>query len=253
MCTRAVCGLAHYLEREGIPTTLIGAIRDHVALLRPPRALVVPFELGRPFGAPDAPEFQRRVLRDVLALLERTDGPILVDFPDGPPAPQAGLECWTPPPDLACPERAPRDPVELTAAVRSEIARLRPLRDRWVRDHGSRRFDRLTGLDLDRIVALIVAYTRDQSIANPLPQYGLDRTVKFATDDLKHFYYQAALSRPGRITDIELDDWFFGSTLSGEMLLRLRAALLASDDPNLQRFGETSFVPSHQAHRQPSQ
>jgi len=31
----------------------------------------VPFELGRPFGAPDEPDFQRRVLRDLLGLLAR--------------------------------------------------------------------------------------------------------------------------------------------------------------------------------------
>ena len=251
MCTRAVCGLAHLLEREGIPTALIGAIRDHVALLRPPRALVVPFELGRPFGAPDAPEFQRRVLSDVLVLMERTDGPILVDFPDGPPAPPARLERWSPPPETARPDRAPRDPAALAAAIRSEIARLRPLRDLWVRAHGGRHFDRITGLDPDGIVALIIAYTGDRSIANPQPQYALERTIKFAADDLKHFYYQAGLSRPGQITDIELDNWFFGATLAGEMLLRLRAALLGSDDADLRRFGETSLVPSHQAHRTP--
>jgi hypothetical protein len=252
MCTRAVCGLAHYLEREGVPTTLIGAIRDHVTLLRPPRAVVVPFELGRPFGAPNAADFQRRVLSAALALLERTDGPILVDFPDEPPAPPADLERWTPPPDPSGPAHAPRDPGELMAAAHSEIARFRPLRERWVREHGGRQFDRLTGLDPDRIVALLVAYAHDQSIVNPLPQYGLDRTIKFAADDLKHFYYQAALSRPGRITDLELDDWLFGGTLSGEILLRLRAALMGANDPDLRRFGETSFVPSHQAHREPS-
>jgi len=252
MCTRAVCGLAHYLERDGIPTTLIGAIRDHVALLRPPRALVVRFELGRPFGAPDEQDFQRRVLLEALRLLARPDGPILADFPDGPPPPPAGLERWSPPADPVRPENRPRDAGELVAAVRSEIARLLPLRDRWVREHGGRRFDRITGLDPEAIVALTVAYTRDQSIANPLPQYALDRTIKFATDDLKHFYYQAALSLPGRIGDVELDDWFFGGTMAGEMLLRLRAALLDSDDPNLKQFGETSLVPSHQAHRKPS-
>jgi len=252
MCTRAVSGLAHYLEREGIPTALIGAIRDHVVLVRPPRALVVSFELGRPFGAPDASDFQRRVLHEALGLLGRTDGPILVDFPDGPPAPPAGLARWTPPPDAARPAPPPRDPAAVAVATRLEIARLAPLRDRWVQEHGGRRFDRITGLDPDRIVALIDAFTRDPAIANPLPHFTLDRAVKLAADDLKHFYYQAALSRPGRITDIALDDWFFGGTLAGEMLLRLRAALLASDDPNLQRFGETSFVPSHQAHRKPS-
>ena len=250
MCTRAVSGLAHYLERESIPTALIGAIRDHVALVRPPRALVVPFELGRPFGAPDAPEFQRRVLRTVLGLLARTDGPVLEAFTDSPPAPESG-EPWSPPPAVAQAASPPADPGALAAAIVAEIESLRPLRDDWVRAHGGRQFDRITGLAPDRIVALTVAFMRDRSTANPLPQYALDRTVKFATDDLKHFYYQAGLSRPGRITDIALDDWFFGATLCGELLLRLRAAMLASDEAELRRFGENSLVPSHQAHRAP--
>jgi hypothetical protein len=250
MCTRAVCGLAHYLEREGIPTAVIGTIRDHVVQIRPPRALVVPFELGRPFGAPEAPDFQRHVLRAVLALLERTDGPVLMDFPEGPPAPPASLGRWTPP-DTGMVRPVPRGSADLVAAIRSEVARLRPLRDRWVREHGGRQFDRITGLDPEQIVALLDQFARDPSIANPLPQFSLERGIKLAADDLKHFYYQAALARPGRITDIELDDWVFGGTLGGEMLLRLRAALMAANDPNLRRFGETSFVPSHQAHRAP--
>ena len=246
MCTRAVSGLAHYLEREGVPTTAIVLIRGHAALLRPPRALAVPFELGRPFGAPDAPDFQRRVLIDALSLLERTDGPILVDFPDPPPQPGPEVGDWTAP---AVGNPGTSD--ALAAAVKSEILSLRPLRDRWVGEHGGRQFDRITSFGLDDIVDLIEAYTRDQSTDNPMPAYPPERTVKFAADDLKHFYYQAALSDPGRITDIELDSWFFGETLAGELLLRLKAALLKSDDAELRSFGERSLVPSHQAHRTP--
>ena len=66
-------GLAHYIEAEGIPTTSISLVRKHSEEMKPPRALAVPFELGRPFGAPNEPDFQRRVLRAVLDLLERTD------------------------------------------------------------------------------------------------------------------------------------------------------------------------------------
>ena len=252
MCTRAVSGLAHYLEREGLPTTVIALIRDHVAKVAPPRALFVPFELGRPFGAPDEPEFQRRVLFDALALLERMDGPLLVDFPDAPPQPPADLARWTSPVDLTRPHGDPGGPEALAAAARSEIALLRSSYDRWVRENGGRRLDRITKMSLDDIVALIVAYTQDQSIDNPMPAFPLERTVKFGADDLKLFYYQAALSRPGRITDIELDNWFFGETLGGELLLRLKAALVESDDDELRQFGERSLVPSHQAHRNPS-
>lgn len=41
-----------------------------------PRSLVVPFGLGCPFGAPDDPDLQRRVLRSLLALCARTDVPV---------------------------------------------------------------------------------------------------------------------------------------------------------------------------------
>jgi len=251
MCTRAVSGLAHYIEREGVATVAIGLIRHHMASVAPPRGLFVPFELGRPFGAPNQPAFQHRVLGAALGLLERMDGPLLVDFAEGPPAPPADLAAWTAPAGVARPDRDLGAPGALAEAARSEIARLRPSYDRWVRDNGGRRLDRITGMGLDAIVALIVAYTEDQSIDNPMPAFPTVRTVKFAADDLKHFYYQAALSDPGTVGDIELDDWFFGETVAGELLLGLKAALVASDDEELRQFGERSLVPSHQAHRGP--
>ena len=235
MCTRAVSGLAHYLEREGLPTTAIVLIRAHAALIAPPRALSVPFELGRPFGAPNEPDFQRRVLVDALSLLERTDGPLLVDFPDGPPQPDADLAAWTAP--IAA-EPQPGDAGALADAVKSEIESLQPLRDQWVREHGGRQLDRITSFSQGDIVDLIQGYTRDQSTENPMPAFPPERTVKYAADDLKHFYYMAGLSKPGRITDIELDNWFFGETLAGELLLRLKAALLVSNDTDLKSFGE---------------
>jgi hypothetical protein len=58
-----VGGLAHFIEREGIPTTQISLIRIHTEQIKPPRALSVPFELGRPFGAPNEPAFQRRPVK----------------------------------------------------------------------------------------------------------------------------------------------------------------------------------------------
>ena len=82
-------GLAHYIEDEGIPTTVIALIRKHAEEIKPPRALAVPFELGRPLGAPNHPEFQRRVLKNCLELLSRETGPVLEDFPYESPAEEA--------------------------------------------------------------------------------------------------------------------------------------------------------------------
>ena len=64
--------LGHFLEREGIPTVGISLVREHTEKIRPPRALWVTFELGRPFGIPDDAAFQRRVMQGALGLIERT-------------------------------------------------------------------------------------------------------------------------------------------------------------------------------------
>ena len=48
--------------------------------VRPPRALAVPWPLGFPLGAPNDAALQRRVLIELLALLSRTDVPVLESF-----------------------------------------------------------------------------------------------------------------------------------------------------------------------------
>ena len=50
--------LAHMIEARGIATVVIGLVRPHLETIRPPRALFVPFELGRPLGAPEDAAFQ---------------------------------------------------------------------------------------------------------------------------------------------------------------------------------------------------
>ena len=62
------------LELKGIPTTTIGLVRPHMDKIGPPRGLWVPFQLGRPLGEPGDKDFQRRVVLQALALLERKDG-----------------------------------------------------------------------------------------------------------------------------------------------------------------------------------
>ena len=66
--------LGHYLEEEGIATVGISLIRPQTENTKPPRALWVPFELGRPFGPPSDPEFQNAVnhyVHDFEAMLRR--------------------------------------------------------------------------------------------------------------------------------------------------------------------------------------
>jgi hypothetical protein len=68
------------LERRGITTASITMLAEVTKKVRPPRALSVPWPLGFPLGAPNDVALQRRVLIDLLALLSRTDGPVLESF-----------------------------------------------------------------------------------------------------------------------------------------------------------------------------
>jgi len=226
----------------------IGLIPLHVSLIRPPRALVVPFELGRPFGAPEAPDLQRAVMAHALGLMARNDGPILETFAREPDVETAATSGWSPPIERAPDIDPADDEAAFTAALKAEIAALQPACDRWIA-RGGRRLDRISGCMPSQIVDLMLGLARNSSMESPMPGYPAELAVKFAADDLKHAYYQAALAQPGTVTDIEVDDWFFGGTLAGRLLFALRAALLDADDEAVRGFASHAFVPSHQMHR----
>lgn len=61
-------------------------VRLHSEKIEPPRALWVPFELGRPLGLPNDTDFQKRVLRACLSLLDATAGTVLKDYTEEVPA-----------------------------------------------------------------------------------------------------------------------------------------------------------------------
>ena len=238
-------GLAHYLEREGLPTVALGLIPLHVSKIAPPRALVVPFELGRPFGAPDTIDLQIAVLVRALGLLERNDGPVLDKFGHKMETTPAGN--WTPPIEpIPASETTEAGPT--ADDLKEEFVRLQPAYDQWV-SGGGQRLDRISGRNPAEIVDLLIEFADNPSMESPMPGYGTPLAVKFAADDLKHAYYQAALARPDAVTDIEVDDWFFGATLAGRLLFTLRGKLLQAEDEAVRNFASHAFVPSHQSHR----
>lgn len=118
------------MERAGIPTTQISLVRLHTEKIRPPRALWVSFELGRPFGPPADAAFQTRVVRAALALFDRTEGPVLEDHPEDVPVGTPADEPW------ACPIAFSPVPVALegdealAASLSAEIARFLPWYER---------------------------------------------------------------------------------------------------------------------------
>lgn len=80
MCNQTVGLVQAALERLGIATVSLSLLREVTQVLKPPRALFTPFPMGFALGEPHNPPLQRRVLAAALALLERTDIPVLETF-----------------------------------------------------------------------------------------------------------------------------------------------------------------------------
>ena len=67
--------VARYLERNGIPTVVMGAAKDIVEWVGVPRFLFSDFPLGNSCGKPHEPDTQRFTLDLALKVLESAVGP----------------------------------------------------------------------------------------------------------------------------------------------------------------------------------
>ena len=242
--------IAHYLEERGLPTTSISLVRENTVLIRPPRALWVPFPLGRPFGAPNEPAFQTRVLRAALALLERPDGPVILeDFPDDAPGQSAADPAGE---AMVCPVSFPAPPSKgepaLLDRVLGEIASLAPWHSLFLASHGGRSGANASGLtpeDNARLIAGFVATGEGPSASGDFAV-----TLRNAAVDLQAWYAEAMASRPGQSgSPGALADWFWGETAAGSLLLALHPACLASGDARVRQVGLGQLVPRAQKHR----
>jgi hypothetical protein len=131
------------------------------------------------------------------------------------------------------------------------MALLAPWYEEAKRKASGRRLDGLTNAPRETLIDFLRAFRDDPAAPSPLPDIPTVRAVKLAADDLKHFYYQAALAKPGAIRDVQLADWFFGETRMGNLFLEIKARYAQSDNEVLQRLATLQLVPSHQGHRKP--
>ena len=247
MCTRAVGGLAHYVEDEGVATTQISLIRPHTEAIKPPRALWVPFDLGRPLGVPHDAGFQKRVLLSALKLLEESSGPVITDFPEDAPVTREADMIW------ACPVNLVREKIDLNdanalrAAFKKETLELRSWYDLAVKEK-QRTTVGVSGLEINQIVEFIGAFI-DSVPANPREDISLSFSLNFAVDDLKAFYYEAAAAQPGSAspTAEELDDWFWGETVAAKVLFAVKDRCLKKEDKMMQLLGKILLIPMSQS------
>ncbi len=215
-------------------TTGISLIREQTEAMRLPRFLWVPFELGRPFGAPNKPDFQRRVLREALELLERSDGPVvLADFADDAPVTDDEM-VWACPISFA-PETT--DEPELVDAALVEIRKLAP----WAELAPAPAPN--SNMGLDEAVSFIGQVAAGTDVSDLLGDHSLVNAARLAADDLRTWYLHAVSQQPGAATTAERTTWFWRQTALGRLLGALAGRLLQDPDPVLRNFGERAVVP----------
>ena len=243
-------GLGYFFEREGVASTSISLLREHTEAIRPPRALWATFELGRPFGAPNRPGLQKRILKAALALLEEEAGPVLFDFPEeATPVsgdnPEAALD------GLACPVDFGAGREEgLAAAFRREAAQLGDWY-RMAKERVGRTTFGLSGFSPEELVQFLIEASEGELPEQKAGEQDRSLIIRMAVDDLKAYYQEAAMAKPGAeaMSGMDLLDWFWGATSAAQVLMNIQKVCRAVGDERLDFLARALLVPRSQAHR----
>ncbi len=215
------------MEDEGLATVLIALVHRQAEEVRPPRALWVPFPLGRPFGAAGNAPFQRRVLKALLALFDKPAGPVLEAF-----------ACEAPP------DRDDRDTldhiaVEHHGSLIEEIDHLASSHEASLRRRGRTTMGG-SGLDAKGAARFLADWLDDGACA--MDMAGINR-LRLAAEDLKTYYMEAATARGAARDGRTVAAWFWTRTAAGRTIDAVRRKCLESDSPAVRDAASYMFVP----------
>jgi hypothetical protein len=242
--------LGHFIEEEGVPTASICLIRLHTEIIKPPRALWVPFELGRPLGPPNDADFQKRVLLALLGMFEAPDGPRLEDFPEDEPETTDELTVLACPIDFTQAAVEPEETDQLEVAFRREMVSMRPWYDMAVAKR-QRTTVGISGIDLEALGDFLYAFIGGEEPKNPRDDIPLAYTLKFAVEDLQSYYIEGVTAQPGQesASSQVLTNWFWDETVASKVLLELKKVCEASPDEGIKQMGAYFLVPMEVARR----
>jgi hypothetical protein len=216
-------------------------IRPQAERTKPPRALWVPFELGRPFGPPNDPAVQRRVVLAALGMLVENGGPVrIIDFPDDDPR-ACPDPAWQPP---FIPATVASGSAEsLASRLEAEILLLQGVHGRWIEQHG-RSTVGLSGLAIGDCARYVADWLRGEAPPSPRDRFSAPLILRFAVDDLKAYCLEAAGSGSAKPSSLQLTDWFWNETATGAAIRVLREVLQAHEDERLRLIVSNFVVPA---------
>ena len=199
----------------------------------PPRALWVPFALGRPLGKAGDSDFQKNVVRAALRMLETATEPTIEDYPVEAPA-EAQPSDWVSP--VSFPVKSDES---ITARLISEINLLAPWSAETRAQRGRTLFG-VTGAAPDQIESVARAFgsIADGGNLAELPEgdiewkFPMPLLVRHLADDLRTFYHEAVAAQPGADAPNHeaLSTWLFNSTALGDAIKLIAGHLTEAGD-----------------------
>ena len=223
--------LSHFLESEGLSTTGVSLVREHTEAMAPPRALWVPFPLGRPLGTAGDATFQHRVIAAALALLDQTPrGRCWKTFRNRRRT-IASSEPWS------CPVRFAQAAVgqDIASVARAELARLATWHELATRRRGCSAAG-TSGLAIEHCLELVIDAIEDGRSDDV-------RRLKAAVEDLKTHYVEAVTAKPGAPPAGATDAMLWNESALGQLLRRLAARGSESNDAAMRFFASDSLIP----------
>jgi len=219
--------IARILEAAGLSTTSISLVREHTEKIKPPRALWVPYPLGAPFGRPDDPALQHRVLRAALDLLTEPSGPVLRDFSD-----EDGIA------EPLVPVQASRvQMAEVATDAAMETTQMRRYHEQWLARTGKTGVG-VSGIPPTRfrgVVRFLQAFAdgaeadmNERPAEMPLPLF-----IRRCVDDLKAMYVEARMQMQPAASGEQIARWFWGETAVGQLIRRVKERMEASEDQRM--------------------
>ena len=186
-------------------------VRENTVSLRPPRALWVPFPLGRPLGKPGDASFQQEVIKAALDLLHRKAGPVLEDYPHDAPAVDDEIPA-------ACPVSfAPENPENTSweSRLTREIGELAPWYELGRRRRGGRSLVGIADASPQQNIALLGEQLDNDTLPTDIVW------LKRAIEDIKAYYVEAMTAQPGDYNTQTIQKQFWRETQFGKAVLML--------------------------------
>ncbi len=219
--------LARIIEAAGIATVSLSLVREHTEKIKPPRALYVPFPFGLVVGHPKNVEEQRAVLAMAFGMLDASEGPVLLDFPD----------------DGHDEDASPLQASEVTAAATTlaladEVTAMRRYWETWEEREGRTAVGvaRVNPQRFRGVVRFLEAIERGEADADTNerpPDIARHDFIRLAVTDLKVMYVEARLVTHPHESPNDRQRWLLGETALGPFTRRLADAMNASPDQGM--------------------